>query len=411
MLKNQKFEISCPLLFSISMACALMSGQANAQSTTTGGEQLTMGSSSNLGTSTDTWDDGSVSDTWSDVTRSGGWPGTSFPGPSYQHVSCPRRDGGFPGAFPHPSSSFPFPGGTGAEHEFPGLDALVDLGYHCSVQGSYGHNSFDCSCGPMQESRTGILDSNWFWERPTHQSQVAGCEEIFKQQCGDLRVETQTQCSNVFGECEALVVRRDMSSYIGGSLSMICECSDLSSWAVQHEYGSLLNVSGEMLRDRCASELAHCGVEPVGEGAAKSLDLGGEMSSMAACGSAFGSCGLFRRASGMQELVCECEDGKSTKVAGNLGWGPVGAGELLQRCAQEIARCAPGQNGGLDLGVEEAPGTTGAAVFEPGSGTGGGVAPVDQAPVQVNCSLGHGAGRGGLSLLGLIGLLGWCRRR
>lgn len=406
-LKNHKITLS---LLSSLVVVAGVNAQAMAQSTTEASESTTQ---SDFDTDSDTWEDSTDA---TDITSSGFAPGTGtvswIPshGPNYGHVSCPSYRHSH---WPHP---FPHPGSTGS-HGFGRPDApmgeqLLELGYNCSIDNYSGATRYRCQCGELAQERVGQLGYDWFFQRPSPEAQFAGCEELFKQQCGDVQVKAASDCSSSYGTCETSLVEGTINAEATSTLTLSCECLDRSAWGAGEVYPTALNLNGALLRDRCEAELSLCGVEPVGKGIADTLGLGASVSSQLGCSSAFGGCMMQRGADGEQSIECQCQNGKRTQAKGDLGWIRTETSELLKVCEQELSVCEP--NGGAvpALGAEEVGGTAGAPMPGMSTGTGGGQGDEDaQAPVQLNCSLGEGPGRGGWALIGLGMLLGLRRRR
>lgn len=404
MLMLNSRTIALSLLSSLVLFGAL-SAEANAQSTTGVDNTSTETTQEDVGsTATDSWED------TTGFTDSGSWPGSSTASwvpsgpPIYGFVSCPT----------YRSSEFPFPGSSGGIHSgaFEGND-LLDLGYRCSIDSNFGLVRYSCACGEMEDQeKQGQLEFDWFVQRPSYEAQLAGCQEIFRQQCGDVEVVAKSTCESPYGGCQAAVVKTDLDGSVSSSVSQTCECLDQTGWGVRAHFSGTPTLNGAVLRDHCEAELSLCGVEPVGDGLGSELGLGTIKSSTVGCASAFGMCLLNEGEDGQQQVTCECENGRRTEAKGILGWPSLDSSGRLLSCTDELAICMPNGKATPELGGEaQAPGSTGG--FMPGNstGTGGGAIPGDaQAPVQVNCSMGEGSGRGGLALMSL-GLLGLLRRR
>lgn len=412
MLSLKNSTISLALLSSV-LVVGTMSSKAQAQDTTVGGE-VTAGMDSDTDFETTAAED--ETDTWNDSTDFTGsdWPNSTSSawipsgGPMYGYVSCPA----FQGSHGH----HPFPGSSGPMNHWPPHGApgneVLELGYQCHINNHYGLVHYTCQCGEMAQDRQGQLPQDWFFQRPTREAQLAGCQELFEQQCGKVDVKATSACVSDFGRCNTTLVQQDTEGTTSSTLILGCDCVDNSSWGAGEVYPGDLQVNGAVLRDRCEAELALCGIEPVGQGAAETLGLGPALSSMIGCSSAFGECAMYRESDGQQKVECECRSGKGTQAQGDLGWTQTATSELLKVCAQELSMCGPNGAAAPELGAEGVGDSAGAQMPGLANDTGGDQGTADShTPVQLNCSLSEGSGRGGWALLSLAMLLGLRRRR
>lgn len=392
--RTQPFVFS--FVSSIAISAALGS-EALAQ-TTTVGEASTVDT---IGTTeTETATESSETTDWTDMPSGSGssWVPSTAPG----YVECPAYGNG---------SGHPFPGSSGPMPGFPsGVSGmqLIELGYRCSVHTHFGDVRFDCSCGEFGQRQQGQLPYDWFMQRPTHDTQMAGCQELFEQSCGEVEIASASSCANDYGYCDTTLVNHKGGKR-ASTLALRCRCHDQSAWSVGSNFADPLAITGEMLRDRCEAEVSVCGVEPVGEGLADALGLGPAQETSVACSSAFGRCGLVHREDAQQQLACECNNGKQVRMQGDPELLDPSSSALLNQCGQELALCHPNGKTMPSLGAEQVSTTTGAGTFDASTGTGGGQASA-QAPVQFSCSIGKGSQRSLLGLLGL-GLLVGLRRR
>lgn len=345
----------------------------------------------------------------------GSWTGTpTTTGGGYpQYVNCSANGSvGEGGEMPWPGGTFP--GSTQGFPGFPGGVYFGSLSVQCWVEGHSGYNMYRCSCGD-EDSKSGELPPSWFQERPEWSERLEGCQEILRSSCGNMRVGAQVDCNGDFGRCSLRTLRRD-DELKRDVLAHGCECVDGDGWSSVERLRDVdvLSPSASQLEQRCADELSHCGGGSFGQAGAGLLVSAQKGRLETSCRSSYGSCSLSRNAQGLAAVRCGCVDGSSTNFSGDLGWQEADLSTLVQDCEQRVRACAPSQPSGT---------TTGGGFPGEGAGaTGGAVAGDDQSGdsvirvesgsgKSVSCSIGAPRSSAALTLFGVLGLLGWRRRR